>query len=96
LQSTHVQFVQVQAGLPQLRARSPQLQSTQVHGSQVHAGFWQVVAVLMAGFPLLSADLRTTSNVGTHLAPWHADRPPAYALTQSPPVPIARFSADKS
>jgi hypothetical protein len=70
LQSTQVQFAQVQAGLPQLRTPSPQLQSTQVHGSQVHAAFWQVVAVLMTGSPLPSAHLRTTSNVGPHLAPW--------------------------
>jgi hypothetical protein len=40
----------VQSGLLQVRAVSPQSHSTQLHGSQVHAGFSQVVGVLMA-FP---------------------------------------------
>jgi hypothetical protein len=86
-----VQFAQVQAGLPQLRAASPQLQSTQVHGSQVHAGFSQVVAVPMTGSLLSSVYLRTTGNVGPHLAALRGSRP-AYALTQSKPMLIARLT----
>ncbi|HYB15831.1 MAG TPA: hypothetical protein VEF71_10220 [Streptosporangiaceae bacterium] len=73
-----MQFAQVQLGLLQLRASSPQLQSTQVHGSHVHPGFSQVVAVLMTG-SLLSWGSSGASR-------------PAYALTQSKPVLIAFIS----
>jgi cysteine desulfurase / selenocysteine lyase len=51
-QSVQAQFAQVQLGLSQLRAVSPQAQFTQLHGSQVHAGFSHVVAVLMGGSSL--------------------------------------------
>jgi hypothetical protein len=76
-QSMQAQFVQVHFGLPQLRAALPQLQSTQVHGSQVHAGFSQVVAMLMIGSSLARSshdDHRRLAQPGTT-----ADWPPALA-----------------
>jgi hypothetical protein len=56
-----VQFAHVQLGLPQLRAASPQPQFTQVHGSQVHAGFSQVVAVPMTRSSLACTLARSLS-----------------------------------
>jgi hypothetical protein len=55
VQLTQVQLAHVHSGLPQLRSALPQLHSAQLHGSQVHAGFSQVVGVLMTVFSLSSA-----------------------------------------
>jgi len=86
LQSTQVQFAQVQSGLLQLRAASPQLQFTQEHGSHVHAGFSQVLAMLITGSPRWSAHLMTLGNADLNIAARHTAAR-ARALTRSPSVP---------
>jgi hypothetical protein len=52
----------------------------------VHAGFSQVVAMLMTGSPLSSAHLMTVSNAYLNIAARHAAAR-ACPLTQSPSVP---------
>lgn len=74
------------SGLPQLRAAVPQLQPTQVHGSQVRAGFAQVVvAVLMTRSSLVNSSGDYQQHMPRHGTAVHASRP-SCMLAQPPSV----------